>query len=272
MLGIAIIVFRETVEAALLISIVAAATRTIAGRGRWISGGILAGMVCACIVAALTGEIAALFEGAGQELFNATILGAAVLLLAWHSIWMSAHSREFAAEAHGIGNAVTSGQRNLSAILMVVALAVLREGSETALFVYGQMSGAEVSPYDMTGGVLAGIVCGAALGVLLYAGMLRIPLKWFFSVTNALILLLAAGMASRMAKFLIQANALPSLQSPLWDSSAVLPAKSTIGTFMHALAGYEATPSGMQVVFYVATLVIVLAGMRLTRPAMPHPS
>jgi high-affinity iron transporter len=102
--------------------------------------------------------------------------------------------------------------------------------------------------------------------------MLRIPMKWFFSVTNALILLLAAGMASRMAQFLIQANVLPSLKSPLWDSSAVLPAHSAVGTFMHALAGYEATPSGMQVVFYVTTLIIVLPGMRLTRPAVPQSS
>lgn len=88
MLGIAIILFRETFEAALLIGVVAAATRTFAGRGRWICGGIFAGLAGACIVAALAGEIAALFEGVGQQLFNAAILGAAVLLLGWHNIWM----------------------------------------------------------------------------------------------------------------------------------------------------------------------------------------
>jgi high-affinity iron transporter len=272
MLGAAIILFRETLEAALLIGVIAAATRTIAQRGRWIGGGILVGLAGACIVAALTGEIAALFEGVGQELFNAAILGVAVLMLAWHSIWMSAHGRELAAAARDVGHAVKTGQRNLSAILIVIALAVLREGSESALFVYGQVSGAAISPGAIAAGAVFGLAGGAALGMLLYAGMLRIPMKWFFSVTNALILLLAAGMASRMAQFLIQADMLPALRTPLWDSSSILPANSALGAFMHALAGYEATPSGMQVLFYVATLVTVLAGTQWTRPAKPSPA
>ena len=264
MLGTAVILFRETLEAALLIGIVAAATRAIVGRGRWIAGGIVLGLLGATVVAALTSEIAGLFEGVGQELFNAFILGVAVVLLGWHAVWMSAHGRELAADAQGLGKSVVAGQRAMSAILVVIALAVLREGSESALFVYGLTSGTEVSVYGVVGGVVAGLLGGSALGVLLYAGMLRIPMRWFFSVTNGLILLLAAGMASRMAQFLIQANVIPALKTPLWDSSAVLPVDSSIGAFMHALAGYEATPSAMQVLFYVGTVAIVLAGMHRT--------
>ena len=77
MLAAAIIVLRESFEAALLIGIIAAATRSIAGRGRWISGGIAAGVAGACVVAALTGRIATLFDGAGQELFALVYHGAA---------------------------------------------------------------------------------------------------------------------------------------------------------------------------------------------------
>ena len=86
-------------------------------------------------------------------------------------------------------------------------------------------------------------------------------MRWFFSVTSTLILLVAAGMASRMAEFLIQADLLPSLKSPLWDFSSVLPVNSPAGIFMHALVSYNAAPSAMQVVFYVATLLTILAGM-----------
>ena len=86
-------------------------------------------------------------------------------------------------------------------------------------------------------------------------------MKWFFRVTSFLILLLAAGMASRMAQFLIQADMVPGLASPLWDMSAVLPTNSAAGVFLHALAGYDAAPMGMQVLFYVAALVTILAGM-----------
>jgi high-affinity iron transporter len=271
MFGAAIIVLRETFEAALLIGIVAAATRAIAGRGRWISAGILAGLAGASIVAALTGQIASLFDGIGQELFNALVLGLAVVLLGWHNIWMAVHGKELASGARHIGKEVSDGRRRLSAILVVIALAVLREGSETALFLYGLISGGEVSGMAAVGGGAMGLLAGAALGVLLYIGMLRIPMRWFFSVTSALILLLAAGMASRMARLLIQADLLPSLVNPLWDLSKVLPVDSPAGVVMHALVGYDATPNGMQVVFYIVTALVILAGMWWVRRA-PSPA
>ena len=261
MLGALIIVLRETIEAALLIGIIAAATRGINGRARWIGGGILAGAAGACIVAALTGHIAALFDGVGQELFNASILGVAVLLLGSHNIWMSAHGAELATGARRVGEAVTDGRRELSAVLVIVALAVLREGSESVLFLYGLMSGENVSVAAVFGGGALGLLAGALMGLLMYAGMLRIPLRWFFTVTNALILLLAAGMASRMASFLIQADVLPGLASPAWDTSATLPADSILGSLLHALVGYEATPAGMQVVFYALAVLTITAGM-----------
>ena len=261
MLGALVIVLRETIEAALLIGIIAAATRSINGRGRWIGGGILTGAAGACIVAALTGHISALFEGVGQEVFNASVLGIAVLLLGSHNIWMSAHGAELAADARRVGQEVTDGRRELSAVLVIIALAVLREGSESALFLYGLMSAENTSAAAVLGGGALGLVAGALLGFLMYAGMLRIPMRWFFTVTSALILLLAAGMASRMASFLIQADVLPGLASPVWDTSATLPADSVLGGLLHALVGYEAAPAGMQVTFYVATVLIVATGM-----------
>jgi high-affinity iron transporter len=267
MFGAAIIVLRETIEAALLIGIIAAATRAIAGRGRWISAGILAGLAGAGIVAALTGKIAALFDGVGQELFNAMVLGLAVVLLGWHNIWMSVHGKELAADARHAGKEITEGQRRLSAILVVIALAVLREGSETALFLYGLISGGEISGVAAVSGGTLGLIAGVALGVLLYVGMLRIPMRWFFAVTSALILLLAAGMASRMARLLNQADLLPSLVNPLWDLSSVLPVDSPVGIVMHALVGYESAPNGMQVIFYLVTALAILAGMWWVRRA-----
>jgi len=267
MLGAAIIIFRETLEAALLIGIVAAATRAIPGRGLWVSGGISAGLAGAAVVAAMAGQLAALFDGVGQELLNASILGVAVVLLGWHNAWMSAHGAELAADARQIAQDVREGRRQLSAVLIVIALAVLREGSESALFLYGLVSGGEVSGVAAAGGGALGLLAGATLGLILYAGMLRIPMRWFFTVTSAFILVLAAGMASQMARFLIQADMLPSLASPLWNISSVLPSDSPVGILMHALVGYEAAPAGMQVVFYVATLLTVLAAMQWARRA-----
>ena len=261
MIGTALIVFREVLEAALIVGIIGAATRGIEGRTRWIAAGIGLGLVGSLLVAAGAGAISALGEGMGQELFNASILGIAVAMLAWHNIWMSAHGRDLSAQAKQVGSQISTGTKALSVLLVVIAVAVLREGSETVLFLYGIAISGEGSPATMLVGGLAGLAGGIAVGWLLFAGLLRIPLKWFFSATSALVLLLAAGMAAQSARFLIQANVIPSLASPLWDTSAIVSNSSVMGKALQGLLGYDAQPSGMQVAFFVVVAGAILAGM-----------
>ncbi len=262
MFGTAVIVFREVLEAAIIIGIVAAATRDVPGRSRWISAGLILGLLGSALVAASTSRISEFADGIGQELFNAIILGVAVLMLAWHSIWMSSHGKELAANARNVGNAIRDGASESSVLLAVVGIAVLREGSETVLFLYGIATSEQAGASALLMGGAVGIAAGVAIGYALYKGLLRIPMRWFFSATSALVLLLAAGMASQAAHYLIQADLIPSLISPLWDSSAVLPEKSIPGMLLHSLIGYDASPAGMQLVFYVATLVTIIAGMK----------
>jgi high-affinity iron transporter len=267
MLGAGLIVFREVLEAALIIGIVAAATRGIAARTRWISAGIAVGILGALLVAAGAEGLSALAEGMGQEFFNASVLGLAVVMLAWHNIWMAHHGRELAANAKSIGGEIRAGSREMSVLLIVVAVAVLREGSETVLFLYGVAISGDTSTASMITGCALGLAGGIAVGWLLFAGLLRIPLKWFFDATSLLVLLLAAGMASQAARFLIQANALPSLKSPLWDTSGLVSNSSIVGKALAGLIGYDAQPAGMQIAFYVVVIVVVAAGMAWARRA-----
>jgi len=223
MFATAIIVFREVLEAALIIGILAAATRTVPNSKRWLVAGVLAGLVGAGVVATFTDVIGSLASGIGQEIFNATVLGIAVLMLAWHNIWMSSHGAALAASAKSTGKAISDGKRECSILLVIVGLAVLREGSETVLFLYGIAASGGSSQSSMMLGGGVGMLAGIALGYTIYAGLLRVPMRWFFTATGVLVLLLAAGMASQSANFLIQADLLPSLAAPLWDTSAVLP-------------------------------------------------
>jgi high-affinity iron transporter len=262
MFGTSVIVFREVLEAALIIGIVAAATRDVPGRSRWIIGGLLLGLLGSALVASFTGTISEFADGVGQELFNAIILGVAVLMLAWHNIWMASHGKELATNAQKVGNSIREGMSECSVLLAVVGIAVLREGSETVLFLYGIATSSQVGTSSMLLGGAIGIIAGVTVGYTLYKGLLRIPMRWFFSATSVLVLLLAAGMASQAAHYLIQADIIPSLASPLWDTSAVLPEKSVLGMLLHSLIGYEATPAGMQLVFYVTTLVAIWLGMK----------
>lgn len=267
MFGAAIIVFRETLEAALLIGIIAAATHTLPGRNRWLAIGITAGLGGALLVANLAGHIADLADGAGQDIFNASVLGIAVAMLAWHNIWMARHGKEMAAQARALSQDVHAGQQELSAIALVIAMAVLREGSETALFLLGMASGGDLQAGGaLTGGIL-GLVAGIVLGFGLYAGLVRIPVRWFFSVTSALVLLLAAGMASQLARALLQGDFVAVGGESIWDTSSWLSLDSALGTLLHVLAGYDPQPSGLQLTFYLATLAMILIGMRIAAPA-----
>ena len=262
MLGSALIVFREVLEAALVIGIACAATRGIAGRNRWVAAGIAAGAAGACVVAAFAEVIAGTASGMGQEIFNASVLLAAVGMLGWHNVWMARHGREMAQQMKAMGQSVHSGARPLYVLGTVIALAVLREGSEVVLFLYGLAAGGS-SGAGMLAGSAIGLAAGAALGIVLYLGLLRVPTKHFFTVTSWMILLLAAGMASQAAGFLIQADYLPPLGAMLWDSSNIVAHDSVLGEVLRTLVGYDARPAGMQLVFWLTTLFTIGIAMKL---------
>ncbi|HMM57399.1 MAG: iron permease [Xanthomonadales bacterium PRO7] len=261
MLGIALLVFREVLEAALIVTIVAAATRGVVGRARFIGGGIGLGVVGAVIVALFAGAIADAVGGSGQELFNACVLLAAVLMIGWHVIWMSSHGRELTQQMQAVGQSVKAGSSSLAMLLAVVALAVLREGSEIVLFLYGMAAGG-AGKADLFLGIPVGIAGGVAVGFALYFGLLRIPLRYFFSATNWMLILLAAGLASTAARFLIQANWLPAWDNQVWNTSALLDNGSVVGKAMHILVGYDARPAGMQIAFWLVTVIVLVSGMR----------
>jgi high-affinity iron transporter len=268
MLGSALIVFREVLEAALVIGIACAATRGIATRNFWVAGGIAAGAAGACLVAGFAEAIAGWAEGMGQEIFNASVLLAAVGMLGWHNVWMARHGREMAQEMSALGKSVQSGSRPLYALGAVIALAVLREGSEVVLFLYGLAAGGASSAGMLAGGAI-GLAGGTAIGIVLYFGLLRVPTKHFFTVTSWMILLLAAGMASQAAGFLIQADYLPPLGAMLWDSSGIVSHDSLLGEILRTLIGYDARPSGMQLLFYLITLVTIGVAMKLFGRPLP---
>lgn len=252
MFATALIVFREALEAALVIGIVLAASRGLPRRALIASGGVLLGVLGAIVIAALAGVIANAAQGIGQELLNATILGSAVLMLGWHNIWMAQHAQTMTTQLKTVGEDVATGHLPEWMLGSVIALAVLREGAEIVLFLYG--IALNDTQHAMLLGGAGGLLAGAAMGVLLYFGMLRIPLRYFFTVTSAMILLLASGLAAQCAGFLVQAGVIPAFGEQLWDTSNIVSEQSLTGQVLHAIMGYVARPAGIQVVFFFVTL------------------
>jgi len=263
MLPSLLIVFREVFEAGLIVGIVMAVTSGVAGRGRWVAGGVAAGVFGACVVALFTGELSELFSGSGQELFNAVILSFAVLMLGWHNVWMARHGRELAAEMRAAGEAVVAGSKSLFALAVVVTVAVLREGSEVVLFLYGVAAAEGGANAGMVIGGVIGLFLGALVCLLTYLGLLTIPARYLFSVTSTLITLLAAGMAAQAIAFLEHANVLTAFDETVWNTSWVLSDSSYLGRALHTLIGYVDQPTAMQLIVYAATLAAITALMRL---------
>ncbi len=268
MLAALVIVFREVLEAGLVVGIVLAATRGIPRQKLLIGAGLVAGLAGAALVAVFAGAIADAAAGFGQELFNAAVLLIAVVMLAWHNVWMNRHGRELAADLGRAGSAIVAGEKPAWALSVVIAIAVLREGAEVVLFLYGIAAGGETDGAQMLTGGLAGVVAGGVLSAAMYLGLLRLPMKLLFGVTTALIALLAAGMAAQAAGYLIAADVAPSLGDTLWDTSHILSDHSMAGIVLRTLVGYIDRPAGLQVAAWVLTLgiIVLLTGANSSKP------
>ena len=271
MIAALIIMFREIVEAGLIVGIVLAATRAVPGRDAWIFGGLAGGVLGSLLVAFFAGGLAALFEGAGQELFNAGVLMLAVVMLVWHNIWMARHGRNLAAEFKAAGAAVRNGSKTMLALAIVVGVAVLREGAEAVLFLYGVAVSDSSSKMELLAGGCAGVALGAAVSALTYLGLVKIPARHLFAVTTVLLSLLAAGMASQAVDFLQKAGVTELLGQTAWNTSALLSDKSLPGRALHTLIGYTDQPSLLQLVAYAATLLAIYTLTRLFSAA-PAPA
>jgi len=266
MFATALIVFRESLEAALFVGVIAAATRGLAGRRHWLGAGVGAGVLGAAVLALLARHIGDWFDGLGQDVVNIGVLSLALAMLLWHCVWVTTHTREMVSDAQLLGRSVQQGQRPPWALLMVVALAVLREGAETVLFVGGSLTGNGVTQSAsilVAGGL--GLAAGALVGAALYLGLSRVPTRHVFSVTNVLIALLAGSLASQLARALAQAGFIERWTEPLWDSSHLLAPESALGTLLHGLVGYDARPSAAQLAAYMTVLLFIYAGTRLLK-------
>jgi len=251
-LSAVIIILREVLEAALVLSLLVSTTRLMALSYRGIIVGFLLGLLGAVSATLCVDVISESFDGVGQEVFNAVLLASILLLLI---VYSAALEWRFAT-----GN----GQRSLLLVsCLVVALAITREGTEIIIFVYGFAADpAEILPVLVGGTIGAGI--GISLGVLVYYGLINLPGRLAVLMPLVLLALVASGMASQVVVYLMQGGLMES-HLPVWDSSGWISETSVTGQLLYALLGYEATPTLTQLGFYGATLVVFLLVLLIVR-------
>src|SRR5262245_5836419 len=269
MLAALVIVFREVLEAGLIIGVVLAASRGVPGRGRAVALGILAGVAGSAVVAAFAAQITSAFEGRGQELFTAAVLILAVVMLAWHVIWMAEHARELTARLRRLGHDVVLGSRSVAVLATVVALTVMREGSEVVLFLTGiVLQGAE-GAVALALGSAGGLALGAAASAGVYLGLAAVPVRYLFAITSVLVTLLAAGLAAQAVQQLASAGLVSFLDSTLWASTLLRFGFTSPRRIMYILCVYMNLPILLQCIVYVATAASILVLARTRRKLEP---
>jgi len=261
MTQIAIVVFREVLEIALILGILSAATKEIKGRTQYILGGLGFGVLSAILLAFFTDKISESINGMGQEIFNGSILLLAAAMISATIIWMNKHAKSISGNLRLLSDDVKDGKKPLFALLIVVFLSVLREGAEIVLFTYSYfVSG--TSALEIFVGLVIGIICGIITGFAFYFGILKISGKYFLKVTSYLLAFFAAGIAMQGVGFLINADIIPAIMNPAFDASNVLSQTSYLGKFLNMFFGYIDNPTGAQLFTYLFVLFSLIFGLK----------
>jgi len=266
-----LITLREGMEAALIIGIVLGMLARLEQKG--FQRHVWAGTVSASILSLLAGGIlyalGIAFEGRGEEIFEGATTLTAATLLTWMIFWMRSHGRELAKKLEAdTQEAVSVGGK---ALFAVAFFAVLREGLETALFLTA--AAFQVSGVDLLVGGLIGLGLAILLGLLVFRASLHINLHTFFNLTGLLLLLVAAGLVAHGIHEFQEAGLLPVMIEPIWDTNSLLSEKSTLGSFLKALFGYNGDPSLLEVTMYFLYLAVVgLAGRSGALQRLRYPS
>lgn len=262
------VVWRESVEALLVIGILYAWLRRgdiTAQRGLpylWF-GAALGGVAALGLGAALI-HAGSLLSGNAQELFQASMMFVACLLMVQMVFWMKRHGRTLKKNMEAALERKAE-RAQWWGVALLAALAVAREGSETVIFLYGLGVGQSA---HMLPSEIAGILLGVALALLtfyvLQLGSAFLSWKHFFRITEVMLLFLACGLFQSGLDILIGLETIPSGPDPLWNSTGLLSNSSPLGSLIATLTGYRAQPSLTNVLAYVAYWgTVFIAALRM---------
>ena len=255
-----IVALREGIEAALIVSILLAYLKQLGREDHapLIWGGTAAAIVLSAVVGTVIFAVGAEFEGTAEQVFEGFVTLTAVVVLTWMIFWMRRQGARLRSELQDkVDTALTTGGIALAALAFT---AVLREGIETALFLFAAAQGTAVAAGGVGAqilGAVLGLGLAVVLGVLLYRGGIRMDLRTFFRVTGVLLIVVAAGLLAYSVHELQEAGWFPFLTATAFDISGALPDDAGLGAVLRGLIGYNADPTVLEVLAWLGYLVVV---------------
>jgi high-affinity iron transporter len=270
-----VIALREGIEAALIVSIILAYLKQLGAtdRSRLVWWGTALAVVLSALIGTVIFVAGAEFEGTTEEVFEGVVTLAAVGVLTWMIFWMRRQGARIKSELQErVDTALVAGGLALAGLAF---FAVLREGVETALFLFAAangtaVEGTPVAPAAQLAGAALGLAIAIVLGVLLYRGGIRMNLRSFFRVTGWILIVVAAGLFAYGLHELQEAGWIAFLEAHAFDLSGSLPDDEGLGAILRGLVGYNADPTWLEVVGWLAYLLVVGA-LFLRPPAAPAP-
>ena len=260
-----LIMWRETLEAALVVGILLTYLRRSGHRAAvpavWF--GTAAAVVAAVLSGVLSSGAVALLDPETQELLQVGILFTAVGVLSWMVLWMSGHARELRGELQEKADRALASGRRLG-LATIAFVAVFREGVETVLFLWGVVAqrGLQLAVVPLIGAGLAGAGLAVATAWVFFSGFAFLSLKAFFRTTGLLLILVAAGLLMSGVNQLIGLGYLPPVVPQLWNTSWLIPDGSILGAVLGALMGYRSRPSLLEVLAFVAYFPVMVWALR----------
>lgn len=265
----AVVMLREGLEAALIVAVLLGYLRKVGqpGHARYVWAGVAAAVAASGALAVAFRLLVGGFEGRAEQLFEGAVMLAAVAVLTSMILWMQSQARYLRARLEQrVRQALSSGQ--LLGLFGLAFVAVLREGVESVLFLAAVFL---VQPTVAgAAGAVLGVAGAAALAYLLFRAALKLDLPRFFFYTGLLLVLVAAGLLASGIHELQEAGVLPVLTQPVWDTGHLLDESGVVGSFLKALLGYNADPSLLELMAWVAYVAVVglrYAGATRARPA-----
>lgn len=245
-------------EAALIVGIILAyLARTNNRQGFkpvWLGTGlaVLVSLITGIVIYFSAGEL----EGRAEAIFEGIAMLVAAGVLTWMILWMRKQAINIKGHLEAqIKSALQSGSE--VGLLTLAFVAVVREGIETVLFLFGATRVAESLPLSVAGGLI-GLTAAILIGYTIYKGTSRLNLRTFFNVTSLLLILFAAGLLAHGMHEFHEAEVVPPVIEHVWDINSILSEQSTFGRFLSALFGYNANPSLIEVITYFSYLAIAL--------------
>lgn len=262
MFKIAIIIFRECLEIALLLGVILASTNHIKNSRLYVIMGAMTGTVLASLFAFFIRTVTKAYGSYGDEIFDSGVILLTAAVISWTVVWMQGYTKKIKNNLGKLTEKITTNNASKLLLVTIVATTIFREGAEIILLIYGASS-APLSASEYVIGLVIGSISGFIVGVVIYTGLIKLAGKYIFKISTILLILIAAGLASEAAGILTSVGVIEIYRETLWDTSWLIDNNSILGKLLHITIGYDSKPNGMQIIFYFSSIIFTLIMMKI---------